>query len=235
MAVFMGGGLGTALAYDQADDNQADRLLALQNQIGLAETFVSGHIISRKIGHETIEIDTGVNFFNDGITNGTNQLTTASSTPFQKAMMGLPITIYGHGQRFIEVVNADNDIEFSGTPIDADTDIVFTQPLGLSSFLDGNVDANSLGSASEPFHLSMEGKNVWIQGYGSRVIETYNSPGAIVFGGTPIPAQERIKFIIPVVMAAANRALLTASSQVIDSCRTPATSTAMVMRWRLGK
>lgn len=108
MAVFMGGASGARLAFDQADDNSADRLLALWAQEGFADTYVPDHgvILSRRIGHTTVDLDVGLNVHADGQSYGTNRLTSADA-PFSKSMIGLPFTIYGHGQRIVETVTAD--------------------------------------------------------------------------------------------------------------------------------
>ena len=237
MAVLLGGGSGVRVAYNQADDNGADRLLALQAQVGLAANMVgdSGAVLERRIASEIIDIDVGLNIFGDGQTyGGSDRRITSVSNPFTPTMVGLPITIFGHGQRVIEVHNGPGDVEYSGLAIAAQTGIRFTQPLGLVSFDDGNVDGNTLTSVSTPFYSQLVGRNVSIHGLGTREIMAYTSPSEIDFGGTPSVVQLGLLFTLPMIVDKQDRSLLS-GSQVIDSHRTPPLSTPTTMRWRLGK
>jgi hypothetical protein len=236
MAVLVGNTSGALVAYDQARDNAADRLLGLQAQVGAADVMVPDHgtVLSRKLGSEIIDIDVGLNVFNDGVANGTNTLTSASG-PWTKAMVGLSFTIFGHGQRQIATYVSANEIEFSGPVIAVATGLRFTQPLGLALFEDGAVDGNSLQSASAPFYSQLEGRHVSIVDLGSRMITAYVSPNEVSFDGAAVsPAQADRHFSVPVIMDRADR-LLSAGGQIVDAHRTPDTAQAMTMRWRLGE
>lgn len=237
MAVLLGGGSAVRVAYNQKDDNAADRLLALQAQVGLVETFVGdlGTVLRRKIGFEIMDVDVGLNIFDDGQTyGGSDMRLTSASNPFTATMVGLQMTIIGHGQRYIEVYNGPGDIEYGGAVIDADTGLQFTQPLGTASFEDGQVSGNTITSVSAPFYAGLVGRNIHVDGLGSREISAYTSTSEIDFGGSAEPFRDGVLFTIPVILATADRQLI-AGSQVIDSHRSPPLIMPTTMRWRLGE
>jgi hypothetical protein len=240
MAVLLGGGAGVRIAYNQADDNAADRLLALQAQVGRAVTMVGdvGVILQRRIGFELIDIDVGLNIFDDGQTYGedpgppVHRTLTSASAPFMSTMLGLQMTIFGHGLRYIEKVVSATEIWYSGPAIAAATGLRFTQPLGLASFDDGHVDGNVLTSVSGPFVPELVGRNVSIHELGTFAIATYTSPTEIVFKGSG-PLIDGVRFTVPVFMTEEDRLLL-AGAQIIDAHRSPPLNTPTTMRWRLG-
>jgi hypothetical protein len=238
MAVLLGGGAGVRIAYNQADDNAADRLLALQAQVGLAVTMVGdvGVVTQRRIGFELIDIDVGLNIFDDGrtygeVAPGPYHLTSVSA-PFTPTMVGLQMTIFGHGRRYIERYIGPGDIEYSGPAIAATTGLRFTQPLGLASFDDGHVDGDVLTSLSGPFYPELVGRNVSIHELGTFAITAYTSPTAVVFDGSG-PLIDGVRFTLAVFMAEEDR-LLIAGAQVLDAHRSPPLNTPTTMRWRLG-
>lgn len=225
------------VAYNQADDNAADRLLALQVQVGLASTMVSdsGVVLSRRIASEIIDIDVGLNVFGDGQTyGGSDRRITSASMPFTAAMVGLPITIYGHGRRFIEAFNGYGDVEYSGPVIAAQSGLRFTQPLGLVSFEDGQIDGNTLTSSSAPFYPQLVGRNVSVHELGTREVVSYASASEIELDGAASVLMQGLRFTLPVVMEQADR-LLKSGSQVIDAHRSPPLTVPTIMRWRLGE
>lgn len=236
MAVLLGGGAGVRIAYNQADDNAADRLLALQAQVGRAVTMVGdvGTILQRRIGFELIDIDVGLNIFDDGqVYGGVDRRLTSVSAPFTPTMVGLQMTIFGQGRRYIEAYNGPGDIEYSGAVIAATTGLRFTQPLGLASFDDGHVDGNVLTSLSGPFYPELVGRNVSIHELGTFTIATYTSPTEIVFKGSG-PLIDGVRFTVPVFMGEEDR-LLIAGAQLVDAHRSPPLNTPTTMRWRLGE
>lgn len=224
------------MAWNQADDCTADRLLGLRAQIGALTDLVPdrGAVTKTKIGNEIIDLDVGVNVFVDGVTDGSNTLTSASS-PFTRAMIGLPITITGHGRRVIEAVIGPGEIEFSGQPIAAATGVRFTQPLGITAFDDGRVDGNTLTSASQPFSPELVGRRLSLHLHGSREVTAYVSASEVTFDGSPLALQDGLRFTLPVVMEQAERSLSTNGGQIVDSRRVPSLTQATVVRWRFGE
>lgn len=247
MAVVCGGPQGATLAWNAADDAVADRLLALQDQEGLSETWTvdAGVILERRISHEINEIDVGVNVYGDGVTNGTNTFTSATG-PFLPSMLGLTIYIQGHGTRVITQVTSANSIEFSGNAIAADTGIVFSTTLGQALFEDGEtgslagtatvfsgVPDNILYSPSAPFDAQLLGRRVVLRDFGSREVTAVNSANEIEFDGAPVAAGDQRVFTLPVVLEEDEHQLL-AGGKVIASQRRPDVVAATIVRWAVG-
>jgi hypothetical protein len=236
MAVVIGGSQGLVTAWNAGDNSPADRLLSLQAQEGLAGSWLpdSGTVLARVLGLETAQIDVGVNVFGDGVTNGTQTLTSASA-PFAAAMVGLPITVFGHGRRVIETWVSASQVTVSGPAMAAGTGVRFTQPLGISAFLDGVTNGtNDLTSASAPFTAAMVGRRTSIEDLGTREITAFTSATQITVDGSPLPAATGLRFTVPVFVEAADRRLL-AGAKVIDSHRSPPANVATVVRWRVGR
>ena len=236
MAVVVGGNQGLVTAWNAGDNSPADRLLALQDQEGLISTWTpnAGLVLSRHVGLESVIIDVGVNVFADGVANGTTTFTSASA-PFASAMVGLPITIFGHGRRVIESRVSASQVTVSGPAIPAATGIRFTQPLGISAFLDGvSVGTNALTSASGPFTAAMVGRRVTIDDLGTRLVTVFTSANSVTVDGSPLPAAVGRRFTVPVFAEAAERSLLS-GAKVVDSHRSPAANTPTVVRWHVGR
>lgn len=239
MAVLIGGALGARIAYEQADDNSADRLLGLQAQVGIADEWVpnAGVVVARKLGSEIIDIDVGLNVYADGQTFGTgdNRLVSAGA-PFTPTMVGLPLTIFGFGDRIVEVYGSATEIEYSGAAIAAGTGRRFTTPLGIAAFDDAVVDGNTITSASAPFYAELVGRNVGIGDLGTRKVTAFTSATEVDFDGAAVtPSMSGARVTVPVFMEEAERNLSALSGQVLDSHRVPATSSPMIMRWRMGE
>jgi hypothetical protein len=231
MAVFIGGAPGSRVAYNQADDNAADRILAFRAQVGLVLTPDQGVILSEKIGNELAEIDVGISVYADGRTYGTNRLTSISS-PFTPTMVGLSIIVSGHGQRVIELVTAANDIEVSGSVMPINVGLRFTTPLGTAAF-DCQVSlSTTLTNTDSPFYPELVGRNVYLVNFGLREVLTYVSADEITIAG-PAIANQILRVMVPVFMERAERGLW-AGSQIVDSHRLPAMNTATTIRWQMG-
>lgn len=235
MAVIMGNALGARVAWDQLDDNVADRLLALDAQIGRPETLVpgAGTVLAIAEGQEIVEMDVSLNVLGDGVADGTNHLTSVSG-PWTRAMVGLSLAILGHGQRTITAYHAAGDIEFSGSPIAAATGLRFTWPLGLVAFDDGVLDGLTLTSVSAPFSADLVGGHVNIDGIGIRHIDTYVGDDEVTVDGAPVVYRNRLRFTLPVTASQAEHSLSTTGGQIVDGHRLPALATATTLRWRLG-
>lgn len=236
MAVVIGGSQGLVTAWNAGDNSPADRLLALQDQEGLAGTWVpdAGTVLSRQLGLESAIIDVGVNVFADGVANGTTTFTSASA-PFTRAMVGLPITVFGRGRRVIESWVSAGQVLLSGPGLVAGTGIRFTQPLGINAFLDGvTAGTNVLTSASAPFTATMVGRHTTIDDLGTRVVTVFTSTSSVTVDGAPLPAATGRRFTVPVFTEAAERRLL-AGAKVIDSHRSPAAALPTLVRWRVGR
>jgi len=237
MAILIGGGTNALWAWNQADDNGADRILALEKQLGRVSSYIpdTGVVLENKNGAEISQIDVGVNVFADGQTYGTNRLTSVSN-PFTRGMVGLPITISGYGQRVIESFTAAGDITFSGSTIPTGTGRRFTQPLGISGFTDGVISSgNTLQSASSPFYAELVGRNVNIVNVGTREITAYTSASEVDFGGASVGDNTGVNFSIPIFIESREHSLESAGGQIIDSHRVPASNAATVVRWRIGE
>lgn len=236
MAVVIGGNQGLTWCWDAGVNNPADRLLALQRQEGRAETWLpdAGTVLTRRVGMSLVEIDVGINVYADGVANGTNTLTSASA-PWLAAMVGLPFSISGRGQRVIENVVSASQITFSGPVIAAATGLKFTKPVGLNAFLDGvTTGANTLTSASGPFTAQHVGRRTTIDDLGTRVITVFNSATQVTVDGPVLPAATGRRFTVPVFTETADRRLLS-GSKVIDSHRQQALNSPLVVRWRVGR
>lgn len=231
MAVLIGGATGVRAVYNQADDNAADRILALFDQVGTALTPDQGVITRQKIGSEVAEIDVGVNVYADGVTYGDNRLTSASA-PFTPTMVGLTISVSGHGQRVIENHVSAGEVELSGSVMAAATGVQFTTPLGIAGF-DCTVSLGTvITCADAPFYAQLVGRNVHIVNVGTRQVAAYTSATEIEVEG-PAIADQDLRVFVPIFMEQAERSLW-AGSQIVDSHRLPAMNTATTIRWRLG-
>lgn len=236
MAVLAGGSSGALLAWNQAEDNPADRVMGLQDQVGRPESWASseGILLRTRVGSEITELDYAITSFDDGVTNGTNTLTSASA-PFESSMVGLHISITGFGQRFVTSYTSASEIEFSGNPIVAGTGRRFTLPIGRALFEDGVFDGvtTNLTSASAPFNPSHVGTTINVNALGTRVVEIYVSPTEVTLDGSPPAAQTGVLFTA-ITDVEPREINLSSGGQVVDSHRTPRTNSATVIRWRVG-
>ncbi len=234
MAVLAGGSSGALWAWNQAEENPADRVMGLQAQVGRPETWVAseGFFLRSRVGSEITELDFAITALDDGVTNGTNTLTSASG-PFEPSMVGLQISVVGFGQRFVTSYTSANEIEFSGNPIAAGSGRRFTLPIGRSQFNDGELSGTSLISASAPFNPSHVGTNANVNGLGTREIIAYISPTEVTLEGGPFPAQTGVLFTA-VTDIEPREVSLSSGGQVVDSHRTPRTNVATTIRWRVG-
>lgn len=231
MAVFIGGATGSRVVHNQADDNAADRILAFRDQVGLVLTPDQGVILREKIGSQVAEIDVGINVYADGRTYGTNRLTSVSA-PFTPTMVGLTISVSGHGARVIEQVTAANDIEVSGSTMAINVGVRFTAPLGTAAFDCQVSDYTKLTCADAPFYAELVGRNVYLVNVGLREVLSHTSATEIRVEG-PAVADQILRVMVPVFMERAQRGLW-AGPQIVDSHRLPAMNTATTIRWRLG-
>jgi hypothetical protein len=235
MAVLGGGSAGARLAWNQGDDNVADRLLGLEAQVGRVETWVpsSGAVADSKISNEIAQLDVGLNLFEDGVTNGTNTLTSVSA-PFEASMVGLPITIFGQGRRVVASFVSATEITVNGAPIAAAVGLTFTTPIGITQFTDGETYGDQrLTSAAAPFNATHVGTRTSISGIGSRVITTYTSPTEVEVDGVAIPANQG-RFFTLLTDSEPREESLTSGGQVVDSHRIPALTSPAIMRWEVG-
>lgn len=147
MAVIAGGTTGLELAWNTDLDNQADRLLELQDQHGRVDAWVpdQGYKDSARAGFEAAEVIEDQNTLEDGATDGSNTLTSASN-PFTAGMVGEEIDMGSYGKRTIATFVGAGEITFSGSAIMIDTGIVFRVPLGITG---GNRTLS--GTAGYPF------------------------------------------------------------------------------------
>lgn len=237
MSVITGGAAGSLWAWDAADDNVADRLATLVSDAGLPGTWApdTGALLAVRGGHEVAELDVGINVVTDGVTNGTNTLTSASGL-FESSMVGLSVLITGHGTRVVTAYNSATSINFSGPVIAADTGLTVKLPVGISVFDDGVTDGtNTLTSAAAPFNASHVGTTVSISDVGVREITAFNSASSVELDGAVVPAQEGRAFTLLTDIEPGDLGLETAGGQVIDSHRHPRLNVASVMRWRVGE
>jgi hypothetical protein len=236
MAVLAGGSAGTLLAWNQAEDNSADRVMGLQAQVGRPETWTAseGVLLRTRVGSEITELDYALTAFDDGVTDGTNKLTSAAG-PFEKSMVGLTISIVGWGQRVVESFVSANEITFSGNPIVAGPGRRFTLPIGRALLDDGAFDGltSNLTSITGAFDPSHVGTVVNINVLGSRLVTAYVSPTEVTLEGAPPPAGSGIFFTL-ITDVEPREVSLSSGPQVVDSHRTPRTNAATVMRWRVG-
>lgn len=238
MAV-IGGGIGSGLvvAWNAGDDCSADRLLSLQSQEGPIDSLVpsSGTVLKRVHGHDLQIIDVGANVFGDGATSGGQSLTSVSA-PFTPAMVGLMIHVIGFGRRVVTSFVGTDHVTVDGPPLPVGTGRQFTLPLGVASFVDGQTTGgNTLLSASSPFTVSLVGTRISIADVGTRVVTAVPGPGELDFDGPPVPDDTGRRFNIIVSTTPEDSMLLTAGGKVIDSHRSPASSSPLLVRWRLGR
>ena len=133
MSLIAGGITGLALGWNTDLDNSSDRLLALQDQHGSAHGWSPdvGTVDERRVGLEAVEIEANQNSYDDGVTFGTNTLTSAS-TPFSVGMVNEEILIEGFGPRLVASFVNSGEITFSGSTIAAGVGRKFTAPLGVA-------------------------------------------------------------------------------------------------------
>jgi hypothetical protein len=122
-----------ALGWNTDLDNAGDRVLALQDQHGSAYGWdpLVGIVDVRRVGIEAVEIEANQNRYDDGVTFGTNTLTSAS-TPFSVGMVNEPILIEGFGPRVVASFVNSGEITFNGSPIAAGVGRKFVTPLGIA-------------------------------------------------------------------------------------------------------
>jgi hypothetical protein len=241
MAVLAGGGQAARLAFDTHADNKADRLLKLGSQYGDPGTWHSpdGPVLSLRRGFETLVLDVGVHVLVDGVTDGSNTLTSAAGR-FEAAMAGLSLVIEGLGRRVIEAFVSPTEVLLSGPPLAAGTDRHFTLPTGVARFTDGvigdpvtGVAGNTLASDSAPFSSRLIGRLIMILDAGAREVVDVVSESELVFDGDPLPAATSVWFSMPVTTVAADRLLRSPGGVVIESSRSPELSSPTVVRWRV--
>jgi hypothetical protein len=236
MAV-IGGGTGIVVAWNSGDDCAADRLLSLQAQEGPFSSWQpdTGAVLSRSSGHELKALDVGVNVIGDGVTNGT-QILSSASAPFLPSMTGLVIYVLGFGRRAVEAVISASQIRVSGPPLPAGVDRKFTLPLGASAYADGVVSSgNRLSSASAPFSPGLVGTRVSIRDIGTRVIDSFIDDESVTIDGPSIPDSSELRFNIAVLTEPVDSKLLTSTGKVIDSHRSPSSGSPLTVRWLIGR
>jgi len=236
MAVISGSSDGLFWSWRSSEQIASDRLLALQSQEGLAEDWQpdSGVVVKRLIGLSEVVVDVAVDVYIDGVTNGTNVLSSASA-PFRPEMVGLAITVSGLGRRVIELVVSSSAVELSGPPMTAASGRHFTAPLGTAAFLDGVTYGDQrLTSVSAPFSASSVGRRTSIDDQGTRVITSFTSPSEVEVDGPPLPAAASRRFTLPVFSDPVDRGLETGGGAVIESRRTPSAISPTILRWRIG-
>lgn len=236
MAVLAGGSQGARVAWDQGDDNAADRVLGLQAQIGRVESWTpsQGTVLGLREGSEVVVLDVGVNVYDDGVANGTNTFTSASA-PFEASMVGLAIDIQGLGRRVVTAYTSASEIEVSGPVLAAGTGLRFNTPLGIAQFTDGVTDgSNTLTSASAPFNASHVGTRVGVHAHGSRLVTAFTSATEVELDGDPLPAGSGVYFTVLTDLEPSEQSL-SAGGQVVSSHRLPRLAAATVMRWNVGE
>jgi hypothetical protein len=236
MAVIAGGGSGVIVARDQISDNKSDRLLALQAQEGKFDDWASSHgsIVSRRTGSEFSQIDYGLSTYEDGVTNGTNTLTSASG-PFEPGMVGLRVIIQNQGYRFIETYTSANEITFSGGVIAAATGVRFTTPVSIAQFTDGvSYGTNVLTSASGPFTADMVGRKTSISAVGTREIVTYTSPTEIEVDGPAFGPAPGHYFTVAIDIPPTDVEMISGAGKTVDAHRTPRLTSPTLLRWVVG-
>lgn len=147
MGLIAGGSTGANLAWNTDLDNSSDRVLALQDQHGRADGWLpdSGTVDRISVGLESVEVESNQNKYTDGVTNGTNTLTSASN-PFTAQMVNEQIEIEGFGTRTVASYVGPGEITFNGSPIAAGAGRTFSVPLGVSGG-----DRELEGTAGYPF------------------------------------------------------------------------------------
>ena len=236
MAVIAGGGSGVIVARDQISDNKSDRLLALQAQEGKFDDWVSSHgsVVSRRLGAEMSQIDYGLSTSEDGVTNGTNTLTSASG-PFEAGMIGLRIYIQNQGYRFIETFTGANQISFSGAVIAAATGVRFTTPVSIAQFTDGvSYGTNVLTSTSGPFTADMVGRKTSISGVGTRKIVTFTNANEIEVDGPVFGAAVGHYFTVAIDIPPTDVEMVSGAGKTVDAHRTPRLTSPTLLRWVVG-
>lgn len=229
MAVFA----GNQWAWDQADDNTADKLMALRHQLGESFYVDRGVVLETRVGLETITVDCGINTFTGGVTFLGRRLVSGMA-PFSKSMLGLTITIVGFGRRVIEEVISSTEIVYSEPEIPQAGGRQFTVPTGLGVFWDGEVEGNSLKSVSAPFTQSLVGKHVTITDIGTKEILALVSGDEITVDGPSMAYMTQRRFVLPVLIPRHDYGLY-CGGPMIDSTRVPETSAPSIIRWRLGR
>lgn len=131
MAVVAGGSFGAVAIFDAVIDNDADRLLYVQDHVGASDTWVPGQglIQSRKDGFEVIEIEVDPLSEADGETFGDQRLVSATGI-FRADMVGKRVVIDGMN-RTITIYTSATEIEVSGEALPAATGRTYSLEAGI--------------------------------------------------------------------------------------------------------
>jgi hypothetical protein len=131
MAVIGGGSAGAKAIFDAVIDNDADRLLHVQDQVGPSDTWApaQGLIQSRIDGFESLEIEVDPMAAADGQTFGDQRLVSAAGL-FRADMVGQQLVLEGM-RRTITTFTSATEVELSGEILPADTGQTYSIEAGM--------------------------------------------------------------------------------------------------------
>lgn len=131
MAVIGGGSAGGRVFVDVSINNNADRAIYLQKQVGshLLWTPSSGRVTERKATFSGVTVESDPVGAEDGVTLGDQRIQSASAL-FRADMVGKKITIDGM-ERTITIFTAATEVEVSGEALPAATNRVYSVDGGI--------------------------------------------------------------------------------------------------------
>jgi hypothetical protein len=133
MAMVGGGTSGGKVIFDSVINNDADRLLYVQEKHGKYETWGVGQgVVNRRLnGFEQIEIESDPLGSDDGQTFGDNRLVSVSGF-FRVDMVGSVVIIDGM-RRTVTIFTNSTEIEVSGDAIPAATGVTYSVEGGTAA------------------------------------------------------------------------------------------------------
>ena len=142
MAVVGGGPAGGRVFVDVSINNDADRVIYLQQQIGSYLSWApgQGRVTDRRAGFSGVTAEADPNGADDGVTLGDQRLQSAGSL-FRADMVGKKITIDGM-ERTVTIYTSAVEIEVSGDALPAAAGRVYSVDGGI---VDGDQSLSSGG------------------------------------------------------------------------------------------
>lgn len=247
MAVICGGASAAKMAWDQRADNGVDRVCAVTAQEGALTGWSSssGVVIARRVTSQAAIVDSGLGVYSDGVTDGSNTLTSASA-PFAAVMTGLVMSVSGFGLRVIEQVTSPSAVVLSGPALAAGTGVQFATPVGVAAFADGQtgslagagnwfdgVPDNIVYSPSAPFTADMVGSKITITGVGTREITSVPTANQAVVDGAAFGPADAVRFTLRAMAGGVDVTLTSAAAKTVAAVRVPRTAAPVIVRWQI--
>jgi hypothetical protein len=131
MAVVGGGSAGGRVFADVSINNDADRVIYMQKQVGSYLTWLplQGRTTDRRAGFEGVNVEADPIGAIDGVTLGDQRLQSAAAI-FRSDMVGKKITIDGM-ERTVTIFTSSTEVEVSGDALPADTGRVYSVDGGI--------------------------------------------------------------------------------------------------------